>query len=37
VDKRFKKINAEDLMSIPTFLTKGKSVFVKNAELALAA
>ena len=34
--KRFKTINAEDIMSIPTSLTKGNSVFVKSAELAIA-
>jgi len=33
---RFKTI-IEDIMSIPTSLTKGKSVFVKSAELAFAA
>jgi len=35
--KRLKTINAEDIMSIPTSLTKGMSVFAKNTELALAA
>jgi len=35
--KRFETINAEDIMSIPTSLTRGESVFARNAELALAA
>jgi len=35
--KRFKTINAEDIMSIPTSLTRGESVFASNAELAFAA
>lgn len=30
-------INAEDIMSIPTSLTRGESVFAKNVELAFAA
>lgn len=35
--KRFKTTNAEDIMSIPTSLTRGESVFARNAELAVAA
>jgi len=34
--KRFKTIDAEDIMSIPTSLTRGESVFAREAELALA-
>lgn len=30
-------INAEDIMSIPTSLTRGESVFAKNVELAITA
>jgi len=30
-------INAEDIMSIPTSLTRGKNVFAKNVELAFVA
>ena len=33
---RFKTINAEDIMSIPTSLTRGRNVFASNAELAVA-
>jgi len=35
--KRFKTIDAEDIMSFPTSLTRGESVFASNAELAIAA
>ena len=34
--KKVQKIIAEDIMSIPTSLTRGKSVFVESAELAFA-
>ena len=34
--KRFKTIDAEDIMSIPTSLTRGESVFASEAELAVA-
>ena len=33
----FRTINAEDIMSIPTSLTRGESVFASDTELAIAA
>jgi len=35
--KRFKTISAEDIMSIPTSLTRGESVFARTTDLAFAA
>jgi hypothetical protein len=35
--KKYKTINAEDIMSFPTSLSRGENVFAKNVELAFAA
>jgi hypothetical protein len=36
IEKKFKTIEAEDMMSLPTSLTRGRSVFAESAELAVA-